>query len=382
MSNNKKYNVLFIYTDTEFGGGGRFFGQVIRGLTPRGFRFVVACRQNAPIKNFYDKNGIKTIPFEVKNRFDIINMIKFCLGIKKYNFEIVCLGDATAWTTGIFISLFSDVKAIIPIVHGIHIGIGKKCSFLEKIVFKYWDRLWAHCANKIIVSSKRTLDLLVKEGVDSSKIEVIYNFPDNIDLEFNHSLIRKTTLEEYGINKEKRIIGILARLSYEKGIDIFIKSIPKITNSYSNCHFLIVGDGPERKNLEELVKNLSIENYVTFTGFIENPYKFLSAIDIVVLSSLFEGIPNIILESMAFGKTIVSSNCGSISEMIIDNKTGILIPPRNPEKLAEGIIKLFNDESLCKKLSKNAKIFVSEKLTKKRMWDRFEKLFLEYKKNY
>jgi len=378
MSNNKKYNVLFIYTDTEFGGGGRFFGQVIRGLTPRGFRFVVGCRQNAPIKNFYDEKGIENIPFEVKNRFDIINMLRFCGLIKKYKFDIACLGDGTAWTTGIILSLFSNVNAVLPIVHMTHIGLEhkEKYGWFERTIFKIWDRLWAHFATKILVSNQKNTDILVGEGVDRKKISIICNFPDVDSFNPEVAKTKEEILGELKIPYSKTVIGTMARLGPGKDFDNLFKSIKKVVEIYTDCHFIIVGDGPYREKFEKQVKNLKIDDYITFAGFRKNSYEFLNIFDIVVLSTLSEGVPNIILEGMAFAKPIVSTDSGAVSDAVYDNETGILVPPRNPEKFAEGIIKLLNDEELCKRLGENAKILVSEKFTKEKMWDGFEKLFL------
>ena len=135
------------------------------------------------------------------------------------------------------------------------------------------------------------------------------------------------------------------------------------------CKLIILGEGKEKENLLKLVEKLGLNDRVSFEGFQENPYKYLARSTVFVLSSLYEGFPNVLLEAMALGIPSVATRCPTgPDEIITEGVDGVLIPPADEKAIADAIKKLLLDEDLRKRLSEAGKRriqdFAVEKIVK------------------
>ena len=118
---------------------------------------------------------------------------------------------------------------------------------------------------------------------------------------------------------------------------------------------LIVGDGPQKNQLQQLVSQYGLENRVIFTGLRQDVHAVLACADVIAIPSLLEGFPMITLEAMAMGKPIVASCINGINEQIVDGQDGILVPPKNPKALKEVVETLLHNPDLCGKLASSAR---------------------------
>jgi len=204
---------------------------------------------------------------------------------------------------------------------------------------------------KFVAISEKVKDILIKRiGVPRKKIIKIYN---GIDLKKFDLILPKRREGSY-----IKLINI-GRLTEQKDQENLIKSVYLLKRKYyreNNLPFkvFIVGEGKLKKTLIELVKNLKLEKNIEFLGARTDIPYLLSNSDIFVLSSKWEGFPLVILEAMASKLPIISTDVGSIGEIIENGKEGILIPKESPEKLADAIYLLSKDYSLRKELSENA----------------------------
>lgn len=165
-------------------------------------------------------------------------------------------------------------------------------------------------------------------------------------------------------NSEDIIIGTIKTLEKIYGIDYLIKSFKIISEKYPNLplKLLIVGDGSQRNLLKNLVKFLNLENKVIFTGKIKfkDVPKYYNMISIFVIPSLSESFGVAGVEALACEVPVIASNVGGLSEVIEDNKTGFLVPPKDIIKLADAIEKLILDDKLRKNMGKYGRIRVSK----------------------
>jgi len=214
-----------------------------------------------------------------------------------------------------------------------------------------------------------------KEGVDAGKIQVIYN---GIDLdEFTNRLIpREAAKRKLGISPEMLLVGTLSNLRPVKAVDIFIKSAFVVSKRFPGTKFFILGEGPQRRDLETLVERLGIKDRIIFAGCSEDVFPYLCAFDIGVLSSSSEGFSNSILEYMLAGLPVVASGVGGNPEIIDEGENGYLVPPGEPQPLAEKIMALLGDERLRLNFGENARFKVAGKFSLKRMVHEFERCFL------
>lgn len=153
------------------------------------------------------------------------------------------------------------------------------------------------------------------------------------------------------------LVGNIARLEKQKGIEYFIRSFPIAKKRCNKLKYIIIGDGSEREALERLAVQMggtASENDILFLGRRDDVGSLMICMDLIVLSSLWEGHPLVSIEAFAVGKTIVASNIEGVNEIVADQRNGILVPPADAAALAEGITRLLTDQDKRKRLEENA----------------------------
>lgn len=189
-------------------------------------------------------------------------------------------------------------------------------------------------------------------GISRQKIEIL---PNGVSLtRFNPYIATDDFKEHLGL-KDRRIILYIHHLSPRKGPKYLIKAIPIVKKRVSNCVAILIGDGPQKNELENLIKELNLEEDIFLIGGVPNVDipKYLAIADILVVPSVMEEFGRVLVEGMACKTPIVATNVGGIPEVAPNEKVALLVPPRNPQKLAEGIIRLLNNKNLSDYLSKN-----------------------------
>lgn len=220
--------------------------------------------------------------------------------------------------------------------------------------------------------SKNIFKNLIKDKNKLEKKSLILPMGININNLKNNISLNKIK-KNYNVKTNKNIVFI-GRLEERKGINYLIGSIPKILNEF-NITLFILGDGPIKKELSNLVKILKLENNVKFLGHTIGKKKldFLKLADILIIPSLSEGLPVTLLEGLATGKAVIATKVGGIPD-VLKNNNGILIYPKNKEELSSNIIKLFKNPKLAKKLSKNA-LKISKNYDWKIISEKYTKIF-------
>lgn len=208
-------------------------------------------------------------------------------------------------------------------------------------------------------------------NIKEDKISIIYN-----SVEVNEIGIKNGTLEDLK-NKNKIIIGTIGRLTEQKGIDIFIKSISKVVKSNKNVVGVIVGDGENRNVLENLVKDLNIEKNIIFLGYQKNVFDIIKQLDFIILASRWEGFPLTPIEVFSMKKTIIASNIDGNNEIVKHEYNGLLFEKDNIDELSNKIEELVMDEAKITKLEKEALKTFNDKFS----YDKFINNYLNLYKN-
>jgi glycosyltransferase involved in cell wall biosynthesis len=210
-------------------------------------------------------------------------------------------------------------------------------DFLYKRVYKNYD---------LIITQAKAMrdDLRDNFYIDSNRMKIIYN---PVDIK----MVRKSSLKgDINLDKSKFNLLAVGRLSYQKGFDMLLRSIKELDDSY---HLTIIGEGKEHQKLIDLAKELQIEKQVTFLGFCDNPYIYMKNADLLVLSSRYEGLPNVVLEANSLGTPVVAFNSsGGTGEIIEDGLNGFLVKPFDTKEFAKKIIQAreydFNETKIKK----------------------------------
>ena len=259
-----------------------------------------------------------------------IRMIPFIRGLIKHNKPdaVICFGD---WFNAFAIVATRGLssKMIITNRMGPNLFLGNFVETMNRIFYRFADEL--------IVQTERAKEIL-KKKYKVKKITVIPNPVQFVNLE------RRI--------QKKQIITV-GRLSREKGHEVLLKAIAQLRNKEWKLH--LVGDGNERPSLEQLSRELKIDNKVVFHGRMQNFEQLLLESTIFVLPSFYEGFPNALLEAMSLGLCCVASDCiAGPSEIITNGFNGFLFEPGNDVQLAECLNQLIEDKQLINKLSNNA----------------------------
>jgi len=150
-------------------------------------------------------------------------------------------------------------------------------------------------------------------------------------------------------------LALIGRLHRQKGHGVLLAALKIITGAGRQAHLYCAGAGPDEALLRQQAWDLGIEASVTFAGIVDDPLAFMAGIDIVVLPSLWEGMPNVLLEAMAAARPIVASRLGGIEEMVRDNESALLCDPGRADQLAAAIMRLMDDPDLASRLARAAR---------------------------
>jgi glycosyltransferase involved in cell wall biosynthesis len=211
------------------------------------------------------------------------------------------------------------------------------------MLYVFCDRITEQFVNKFVVVSENLRESLIRDhGIAPERITKIYN---GIELDRYRPFLecQGSFRTECLVGKDDFLVGSVGRLVYEKGYEFLLKATPLILASCPRAKIVIVGDGPLKSKLRNLTRELGIVESCLFVGFREDIANILSSLDVFVLPSIMEGLPIVILEAMAMAKPIVASDIDGSREQVENGRTGILIPPREPQALAEGINQLLKD---------------------------------------
>lgn len=150
------------------------------------------------------------------------------------------------------------------------------------------------------------------------------------------------------------IVGNVGRLSKQKGMEYYIKAIPGVIKRYPNTKFLIIGSGEDEAKLKALAKECSIKDELIFMGYRTDIQNLMSQVDLIVLSSLWEGFPLTPIEAFSVGKTIVATAVDGTVEIVTNGKNGLLIEAKSPEQIAEKVVWMIDHPKERKRMEKNA----------------------------
>lgn len=225
---------------------------------------------------------------------------------------------------------------------------------------RYLTRKLDKYTNKYICVSKGVANHLIKQGIDKSKVEVIYNGID---------------IQSFDLPKEKHdifTVGMVARFSKQKDQMTLIKAIEYLVKEkQENINLVLMGVGKTRKKCEQYIveHNLS-DNIKIIEGNIK---EILPKLDVFVLATHYEGLPLVLCEAMASKTSIIATNVAGVNEIILDNKTGLLVEENNEFDLADNIIKLKEDITLRNLLVKEADKFIHKQFNLELMYKNYER---------
>lgn len=236
---------------------------------------------------------------------------------------------------------------------------------------RWLNRLYKHFVTATVANSEPCRQsILTDEGPSPGPILVLENGVDLARFPLNPP--RPCSTHRGG---GRRRVGVVANLRHVKGLDLLVKAAALLRDTHPDLVFEVAGEGEFRPMLERMVSELALENRFLMPGTSSDIPGFLSGLDVAVLCSRSEGMPNALLEYMAAGKPIVATVVGPVTDLIEDGVHGLVVPPDDPLQLASAINRLLTDPGLAKTLGEAARRQVCERYSRQAMVQRFEDFY-------
>jgi glycosyltransferase involved in cell wall biosynthesis len=328
----RRARVLHLITSFEIGGTERQAVELLKRLDRDRFDVRLAVLRNEgpfyreietlfpdvpefPLTSFCNVNAVKQLArlrrLMVREKIDILHA---------HDFYSSFIGVPAARLAGVRV-----------------IACQRHLKLSDRLVHDVGTRLIHRLAHRVLVNSQAIRDRIIEHGsTPSRKISVIRN--GVLETNASRLLARDEICSELSINADAKLIGMVARMQPVKGHSFFIDAAANVLREQANAHFVLVGDGPLRSDIENQIARLGIADRVHLLGDRADVSQLVPGFDLLVLASLHEGSPNAVMEAMAAGVPVVATAVGGTKELITDGETGYLAPPADPAALADRIV--------------------------------------------
>lgn len=364
--------VVFFIPTLEAGGAEKNVVNILFGINREKYEVaLLVCKR----RGHFLKDIPKSIPvFELGSLSSAIVFFKVIMFLRRQKPDLFISNLSRFNVINLLAILVSGSKSKIIVVEHTQVSLLALTakSFFHRIaayfLFPGLAKFLYKTADCVIaVSGGVARDLEMVSG-GKIKARVVYNPVVNINI----LEASKASLSHPWFNKKEiPIVLSVGRLVKAKNYALLLQAI-KLVLEKSKVNLVILGQGQEQESLEKLALQLHIKDNVDFVGFEENPFKYMARADIFVNSSMREGFGNSIVEAMALGLPVISTNCSGPAE-IIEN-AGILVPVQDAGALADAIIKMLGDENLRKEMIKKGLNRANDFLTQTSI-ENYEKLF-------
>ena len=361
--------VLHVLPMNKMSGAERMALLLCKNL--KNYKPIVVCG-GVELSNVFKENRIRSYNIKFSNKNILANAYDLSKIIKGENIKIVHAHDNTASlisyiTKKIFrcdIKIISHIHNCYPFLK--NNGINKK---IDKFLRNKYD---------FNITCGKTVTDFYKDNTNYFKEEKSLTLSNAMDIQYITNVNKKdieNVIKKYRIPKGKKILGFIGRLDEQKGIIPFIKEIAKYKKEFSDSIILLVGNGAQEEEVKKLINELELEDLFILTGFQDKVNIFYPIINVFFLPSLYEGLPMVLLEAMAFKKAIVSMNVGSISE-VINKNTGILVNSGDYDKFINELNRIKNNNDLSIELGENSYRFVENKFNINSYVNKIENLYI------
>ncbi|MBI3601593.1 MAG: glycosyltransferase family 4 protein [Candidatus Omnitrophica bacterium] len=358
-------NILFLTTHLNTGGITSYLLSLSRGLQAQGHQVFVASA-GGDCENIFKNDGGRHFNLGFRTKSEIDPRIYLSLGpLKKFvykeNINIIHAQTRVTQVMGYFLARMSH-KPLVTTCHGFF-----KPRFFRRI-FSCWGQA-------VIAISKPVKEHLVRDfGLDPKKVHWIANGIDCSKFVLATEALKQQTRQRWNI-QAKFVIGLIARFSDVKGIDVLIKSMPLVIQQYPDVLFMVVGQGPEQEKLFNLAEGLNLKTHVRFENIVNQTADILPAFDLFVMPSRQEGLGLSVMEAQSCGLPVIASGVGGLVDLIEDGKTGYLVSAGDSKALAAKINEVLRNPLQAREVGLAAREYIARNFSLEKMVSATEKIY-------
>jgi len=361
-TNQNKIHVMQLVAALEFGGAERLAATICSSL-PKG-RFITSIcgfmgKEGALVEDLRH-NGIPYFYLDAAHVDKMGLLLKLYRLLRDQKVDIIQIHGAYS-----LLNCFLSAKlAGIKIVYTEH----AKQTISEHSLARFAAKFFSYGTKKVVcVSENLRTFFLEKLGVADARIQVIHN-----GIDVDRFQMDQLSFSE---NRSKQVIGCIARLTEAKDHANLLEAFSLIVRKFKRVRLVLVGEGEMRRDIERKIDALGLSATVELLGNRNDIPDLLAGMDIFVLPSKREGFPVSILEAMAAGRPVVSTDVGGVSEVIVSGENGIIVPPANAEALADALLKLLNAPDMCRVMGSEGQLTVRTSFSVESMMNSYSSLF-------
>lgn len=331
-------------------GQERVVTDLAKAFKYRGHRSLVCTTQTGgELVQELDEAGVPFNCLDLRLSYDPRGLLKAVPYLKNNRVDVVITHGMSGCLVPRIAALMARTTVTMHVEHNVSSFKKKYHRLADKALFHFTDKI-------VCVSENARRSLHETEKIGSDKVVVIHNGLDPRRFSGSDSTPKKGTAS-------KKRVGIIARLSEQKGHEFFLKAAAKIVLISKEIEFLIIGDGPLKSRLQQTIKENGLERYCKMLGSRPDIGSILPTLDVFVLSSLWEGLPISLLEAQYFGVASVVTGVGGNPEIVTDNFNGLVVPPGDVEAMAMAILKLVENDNMRDEFSANARKVFNERFS-------------------
>ena len=370
--------ICHIVGDSAFGGGSKIVLQLSERAILEGHSVSVVatneefvCCLQAIGANAINLDCIRR---EIRPLDDLRGLFRLAECLRKNQFDLVQTHTSKAGVIGRVAAKLARVPSIVHTVHGFafHEYSSKFVIFLVSSI----ERFAATMSNRIVtVSNCHREWALTLKIASPEKIVAIPNGIDplSVPAEFDREAFRRSL----GVGDTEMLVVSIGRLSSQKGFSYLLDAVAALPAHEPTCKFIIVGEGPMRRELEDSIARHELHDRLTLLGFRRDIAEFYAAADLIVQPSFREGLSISLLEAMAAGCPIITTSIKSNVEVIGNSEAAVLVPAMDSEALSQAIGQLLDDCPARDRMARTALSCFENDYTSSRMLDRYMELYRE-----
>jgi len=370
---------IIFFSDAIFlGGAEEYLKLLIPGINREKYQPRVALTQRPntlPLADFFQKSQIQVDYVETHGRSPLTNFLVPFRYFLEQRPALVHFNLNNSF--GCFFPILAAFCARVPwrlaTEHlAFQLATGKRAGVGTKKLVK---TIISFCLHYTIAVSQANKRLLIRDyKIDPIRIKLIRNCIEVSKYQFSEEG-RKRVRAEFKVSDDQFLIGTVARFSVQKGHEYTIDAIPGIIKSYPQARFLFVGDGPQRDNCLKRVVALGLSAYVIFAGERQDIADILSALDLFLLTSIYEGLPLSVLEAMSVGIPVVATQVSGTPEAVLHEQTGLLIQSADSGAVVESVVRLLGEPELRERMSRQSRLVIRHHFNRKSLIKQVEEFY-------
>ena len=363
-------SVALCSNELSLGGAEQHILTLLRGLDRSCFRLQLICAPELAAQiNEMVPADVTLIPLELRRATQLSAATRLGHVLKSRRVDIL---HSHLFYASLFASPIGKLCGVPVVVETPHVREAwrrgwKACYAIDRVVGRFVDHY-------IAVSSANAEYLIREKRIPASKVTVIHNGCNVCRFHPAHSVpvSLKTSL---GIGHHDPVLVVVARLEVQKGHEVLFEALKIVRRDYPRLHLVCVGEGSIREELEAQVLALGLKDWVHFVGFQSAVADWLALGDVIVLPSLWEGLPIVALEALAAAKPLIATSVDGTPEIVIHEETGLTIPPGDVVQLANAIRELISDPEIRSRLGHRGRDLVLKHFTEEAQVRKTQELY-------